>query len=60
MAIPVKNSRKDRAVCAFKMRVPGGTDNVSMRIWANGKTQVCGMNYVLIACVFCFWFGGWC
>jgi hypothetical protein len=46
MAIPVKNTRKDRAVCAFKMRVPGGTDNVSMRIWANGKTQVCGMNYV--------------
>uniref|UniRef100_A0A7S0Y0T7 Uncharacterized protein n=1 Tax=Hemiselmis andersenii TaxID=464988 RepID=A0A7S0Y0T7_HEMAN len=37
-----RNSRKDRAVCAFKMRVAGGGDNVTLRIWANGKTQASG------------------
>ena len=28
-------------VCAFKMKVLNGGDNVTLRIWANGKTQVC-------------------
>ena len=29
-------------VCAFKMRVLGGGDNVTLRIWANCKTQTSG------------------
>ena len=29
-------------VCAFKMKVLGGGDNVTLRIWANGKTQTSG------------------
>lgn len=28
-------------MCAFKMKVLNGGDNVTLRIWANGKTQVC-------------------
>ena len=27
-------------VCAFKIKVLNGGDNVTLRIWANGKTQV--------------------
>lgn len=29
-------------VCAFKMRLSGGGDNVTLRIWSNGKTQTSG------------------
>jgi len=29
-------------VCAFKMRLVGGGDNVTLRIWSNGKTQTSG------------------
>jgi hypothetical protein len=29
-------------VCAFKMRIAGGGDNVALRIWSNGKTQTSG------------------
>jgi len=37
-----KTSNRLNNVCAFKMKVQGGGDNVTLRIWANGKTQTSG------------------
>eukprot|EP00277_Geminigera_cryophila_P003922 CAMPEP_0179431410 /NCGR_PEP_ID=MMETSP0799-20121207/16305_1 /TAXON_ID=46947 /ORGANISM="Geminigera cryophila, Strain CCMP2564" /LENGTH=628 /DNA_ID=CAMNT_0021208323 /DNA_START=186 /DNA_END=2073 /DNA_ORIENTATION=+ len=42
--VPAESVKATRLnnVCAFKMKVQGGGDNVTLRIWANGKTQTSG------------------